>query len=154
MSIQATATTSTFPSVWSVGKVIKAVFTSGNRSDVNNCHPVTILPVLSKLLKKAVYFQLNKFPTEQNLLTTKQFGFRPKLSTGTALAQFTDMVLDNMDKGCLTGAAFLDITKAFDTVSHDILICKLVGMGVSHTFVNWFKSNLSNHMQVTVVNES
>ena len=131
--------TSTFPSVWSVGKV-KAVFKSGNRSDVNNYRPITILPVVSKLLEKAVYCQLNKFLTEQNLLTTKQFGFRPKLSTGTALAQFTDTVLDNMDKGCLTGAAFLDITKAFDTVSHDILICKLVGMGVSHTSVNWFSS--------------
>ena len=137
--------TSTFPSVWSVGKV-KAVFKSGNRSDVNNYRPITILPVVSKLLEKAVYCQLNKFLTEQNLLTTKQFGFRPKLSTGTALAQFTDTVLDNMDKGCLTGAAFLDITKAFDTVSHDILICKLVGMGVSHTSVNWFKFYLSNRM--------
>ena len=130
------------------------MFKSGNRSDVNNYRPITILPVFSKLLEKAVYCQLNKFFTEQNLLTTKQFGFRPKLSTGAALAQFTDTVLDNMDKGCLTGAAFLDITKAFDTVSHDILICKLVGVGVSHTSVNWFKSYLSNRMQVTVVNES
>ena len=59
-----------------------------------------------------------------------------------------------MDKGCLTGAASLDITKAFDTVSCDILICKLVGMGVSHTPVNWFKSYLSSRTQVTVVNES
>ena len=49
-------TTSTFPSVWSVGKV-KAVFKSGNRSDVNNYRPITILPVVSKLLEKAVYCQ-------------------------------------------------------------------------------------------------
>ena len=125
------------------------MFRSGNRSDVNNYRPITILPVVSKLLEKAVYCQLNKFLTEQNLLTTKQFGFRPKLSTGTSLAQLTDMVLDNMDKGCLTGAAFLDIKKTFDTVSHDILICKLVGMamGVSHTSVNSFKSYLSNRIK-------
>ena len=96
-------------------------FKSGNHSDVNNYRPITILPVVSKLLEKAVYFQLNKFLAEQNLLTTKQFGFRPKLSTGTALAQFTDTLLDNMDTGCLTGAAFLDITKAFDTISDKIL---------------------------------
>ena len=76
-------TTSTFPSVWSVGKV-KAVFQSGYCSDVNNYRPITI-PVVSKLLEKAVYCQLNKFLTGQNLLATKQFGFRPKLSTGTAL---------------------------------------------------------------------
>ena len=86
--------TSWGPIRYSRVKEVKAVLKSGNCSDVNNYRPVTILPVVSKLLEKALYCQLNKFVTEQNLLTTKQFGFIPKLSTGTALAQWLTWIRD------------------------------------------------------------
>ena len=67
---------------------------------------------------------------------------------------FTDKTLSAMDKGQLTGAVFIDLTKAFDTVNHSILLCKLCSLGVLNASpaYNWFESYLSNRCQVTVCN--
>jgi len=62
-----------------------------------------------------------KFSYESNTLTPKQFGFRPKLSTEVALAHFTDSILEKLGKGMLAGAVILDLSKAFNTVNHDLL---------------------------------
>ena len=84
---------SVFPAIWKQGKVT-ALFKSGDKSDCNNYRPITVLPTVSKILERAVHQQLYGYLTESNLLTTKQFGFRPKLSTEVALAHFTDRVLE------------------------------------------------------------
>ncbi|CAB4023985.1 Hypothetical predicted protein, partial [Paramuricea clavata] len=79
----------------------------------------------------------------------KQFGFRPKYSTTTALSNFADEVLLNMEQGNLCGAVFLDLAKAFDTVDHCILLSKLSAIGVSPSSIKWFESYLSNRKQRT-----
>ena len=85
-------------------------------------------------------------------MTPKQFGFRPKHSTATALTYFTDNILDNPDKGSIAGAVFLDLSKAFDTVSHDRLTQKLGTIAdFSQPTINWFSSYLSNRFQVTSI---
>ena len=95
----------TFPSLWKFGKV-SALFKKGDRCDANNYRPITVLPTVNKILEKAVRIQLYAFLTDNGIITCKQFGFRPKLSTGTALAHFTDNILQNMDAGRFTGAVF------------------------------------------------
>ena len=97
-----------------MGKVT-ALFKSGSRLDANNYRPITVLPTLSKILEKAVHSQVYGFLKTNELLSPNQFVFREKLSTAVALARFTDTILDNMDDGQLTGVAFLDLSKAFDT---------------------------------------
>ena len=99
---------STFPSILKCGKVT-ALFKGGDRTDWNNYRPITVLPTISKILKRAVHQQLYEFLSESELLTPNQFGFRPKLSTVTALAHFTDNILQSLDKGGFTGAVFLDL---------------------------------------------
>ena len=101
--------TRTFPSLWKFGKVA-ALFKKGDRCDANNYRPITVLPTISKILEKAVHTQLYAYLKNNGILTSKQFGFRPKLSTGTALAHFTDNILQNMDAGSFTGAVFLDLS--------------------------------------------
>ena len=74
-----------------------------------------MLPTISKILEKVVHTQRHAYLKNNGILTSKQFGLRPKLSTGTALAHFTDNILQNMDARSFTGAVFLDLSKAFDT---------------------------------------
>ena len=78
-------------------------------------------------------------------------GFRPKLSTVTALAHFTDNILRSLDKGGFTGTAFLDLSKAFDTVDCVLLVKKLETIGASSQVVKWFTSYLENRYQVASV---
>ena len=119
--------TCTFPSLWKFGKV-SALFKKGDRCDSNNYRPITVPPALSKILEKAVHNQLYFFLSDKKIITSKQFGFRPKLS---ALTHFTDNIFLHMDSGRLTGAVFLDLSKAFDTVDHNLLLHKLKSVGLS-----------------------
>ena len=128
--------TRTFPSLWKFGKVA-ALFKKGDRCDANNYRPITVLPTISKILEKAVHTQLYAYLKNNGILTSKQFGFRPKLSTGTALSHFTDNILQNMDAGSFTGAVFLDLSKAFDTVDHPLLLQKLTNIGLTTSTTQW-----------------
>ena len=103
-----------------------------------------MLPTLSKILEKAVHNQLYYFLNDNKIITSKQFGFRPKLST----------ILLNMDSGRLTGAVFLDLSKAFDTVDHNLLLHKLESVGLLDDAVNWFQSYLTNRKQRTSVGDT
>jgi hypothetical protein len=76
--------TCVFPAVWKCGKVT-ALFKSGDRCNANNYRPITILPTASKILERAVHSQVYSYLLHENILTPKQFGFRPKLSTAIAL---------------------------------------------------------------------
>ena len=142
-----------FPSTWKLAK-ISPLFKKGSKQDPSNYRPISVLPTISKLLEKAVHIQLYSYLCDNNLLSQKQFGFRLNSSTVTASAMFTDKILSAMDKGELTGAVFIDLTKAFDTVNHSILLSKLCSLGVPNASpaYNWFESYLSNRCQVTVCN--
>ena len=93
--------------------------------------------------------QLYQYLITNNLLSNKQFGFRKGFSTTTALTSFADEVLLNMEQGKLCGAVFIDLTKAFDTVDHQIMLCKLSEIGLSETALHWFRSYLTGRQQRT-----
>jgi retron-type reverse transcriptase len=86
---------------------------------------------------------------DNNLISPRQFGFRLKSSTVTACAMFTDDIIRSMDNGKVTGAVFLDLTKAFETVNHDILLQKLRAVCADDNACIWFSSFLSKRSQVT-----
>ena len=140
--------TGTFPSIWKKARVVP-LHKEGDKQDQSSYRPISILPRLSKILERAVHTQFYGYLTKNNLVSPKQFGFRPKLSTATASAQFTDQPLLGMDNGTITGVVFLDLVKAFDTVNHSILSRKLSNFGVDETVQNWFDSFLFNRSQVT-----
>jgi retron-type reverse transcriptase len=129
-----------------------ALFKSGEKSNCNNYRPISILPTVRKIIERSVHFQFYDYLQENKLLSIRQFGFRRNRSTSSALLQFTDELLMNMDRGKVSGVIYLDLKKAFDTINHAILLQKLKWIGVDSKSLQWFQSYLSHHTQKTVVN--
>ena len=141
------------PDEWKCAKVTP-VFKKGKRSEMDNYRPISVLPVASKLLERAVHRQLYQFLSKHQILSPFQCGFRKNHSTESAAISFTDSIRRGMDQGLLTGTVFIDLRKAFDTVDHDIIVSKLKAAGISGTELHWFKDYLSNRtQQVSAENE-
>ena len=106
-----------------------------------------------KVFEKNVHTQLYNFIDHNNILSTNQSGFRPIHSTQTCLVDVSDFLLDNMSSGLFTGAVFLDLKKAFDTVHHNVLINKLQSLGIYGLELGWFSSYLNDRYQVAKVGD-
>lgn len=139
-----------FPNTWKVAKVIP-LHKANDRDDPTNYRPISILPILSKVCERAVFNQLYNYFTTHQLLTKYQSGFRPLHSTLTALLDATNEWYTNMDEGLTNLVVALDLAKAFDTVSHQILIEKLHLYGVDGVSLDFFKSYLSDRKQCCIV---
>lgn len=141
-----------FQSISCTGKLgkVSALFKSGNQCNANNYGPITVLPMVTKILEKAVHSQVYTYlQFKHKILSAKQFGLRPKLSTEITLTYFTDTISECMDSEELTEGVSLDLSKAFDTIDHNILFSKLVvtGLSGSDEVVCWFKLYLFNRKQ-------
>ena len=133
--------TGIIPNDFKKGKVFP-IYKSGSKSDLDNYRPITVLSSVSKILEKCVSNQLTVYLEENNLLSDYQFGFRSKRSTEMAASLLIDEIKKNMDAGELTGAVFIDLSKAFDTLSHASIIDKLPSFGIHGTATEWFTDYL------------
>ena len=142
-----------FPTKWKRSKIIP-IHKSGNKKSANNYRPISILPSVSKILERLVQVQLTDYLKFNSILSEAQSGFRKNHSTITALLKVTDDWLSAIDHGLLTGAVFIDLRKAFDTVDPYILLNKLSNIGVSDSCLSWFRSYLIGRRICTVINSS
>ncbi len=104
--------------------MVVPLFKNGDRDCVNNYRPVSILPIVSKVLEKIVAEQLSYYLESNKLLSNCQHGFRCRLSTETALTTITDKIYDNMDNKKISLLTLCDLSKAFDSVNHKTLLYK------------------------------
>ena len=126
---------------------ITPIFKTGDKLEVKNYRPIAVLSHLMKILEKAVYTQVFDFVQARMILHEQQSGFRPRHSTNTALLDVRDYLLQNIEEGYLTGALYLDLKGAFDSVSHQILIYKLSMYGLSDNELNWFRDYFTDRQQ-------
>ena len=144
---------SCFPEKMKIAK-ITPLFKSGETDSVSNYRPISILPVFSKILERIMYNRVYTHISENLLLYEKQFGFQQNCSTDYAILQLTKEIYESLEKKEFTLGVFVDLSKAFDTVDHDILIKKLSYFGIKNKHLKWFKSYISNRQQYISYNNN
>ena len=133
--------TGIFPDKLNLAKVIP-LYKKDNTHLIENYRPISILPSISKVFEKSVYDQIYAYFTQHAYLSNSQYGFRKDHSTEYAILEIVDRIAYEVENGNVPIAIFLDLSKAFDTLNHDILLSKLQFYGIKGSSLNWFKSYL------------
>ena len=123
---------------WKIGKVTP-LQKAGNKNLVNNLRPITLLPLISKLIEKIVHNRIYNFCETNKLLDKRQGGFRPNHSTILTTSLFLNDIYTSMNDNKVTIAVFSDAMKAFDTVNHTILSKKIHEIGIRGNVGKWLK---------------
>lgn len=144
--INTSLTTGIVPDDWKFAAVVP-IHKGGDTDSPNNFRPISLLPVFSKILERVVNKRLVDYIESNNFLSPNQFGFRKKRSTEDAVKLLTDHIVQNLDDGSACVGVFLDIAKAFDTVSIPILLKRLENIGVRGIALDWFASYLTGRQQ-------
>lgn len=145
--------TGKFPDKWKESKVTP-IFKKGKKEYCSNYRPVSVLPILSKILEKHVFKYLYEYLQTHKLLTNSQFGFRKNQSCQTALVALTEKMYQAIYEGKYFGMVQLDLSKAFDLVNHSLLIQKLKLYRCDRSAVKWFNSYLDNRSQKVAIKQS
>lgn len=130
---------------------VKPLFKKGDRENPGNYRPVSILNSFSKIFEKVANNQISSFFETNFIFSSNQYGFRPDLNTNKAISHLLNHIARGLDESRSTAAVFCDLSKAFDCVSHDVLLDKLKFYNFSHKSLSWIKSYLSNRKQRTVL---
>ena len=129
ITINQSLMTGIFPKSLKIAK-ISPIYKKENPHIADNYRPISLLPVISKIFEKVVFIQVYDYFVENKLLYDSQYGFRKRHSTELAALEFIDKIATHLDQGKLPLAIFLDLSKAFDTIDHSILINKLEYYGI------------------------
>ena len=119
---------------------------------MSNYRPISLLPVLSKILERIMHTRLYSFLDKKDSFYSKQFGFRAKHSTDQAATVLVDEITDALNKNLKVASVFLDMSKAFDCVDYNILLQKLYRHGIRGVAYSWFKSYLFGRTQKVFYN--
>ena len=139
-----------FPSKLKCSRTVP-IFKTGDRLSCDNYRPIALQSSISKILEKMVAVKLVNHLDLNKLLYQHQYGFQRNKSTEQNLMQLVNYVSTALNDGKYCIGIFLDLKKAFDVVSHEILLKKLEKMGVSGTALLWFRNYLSGRAQKVVL---
>lgn len=134
------------PDSLKLAKVI-AIHKSKSKDEFTNYRPISLLPSVSKLLEKIVHKRLMFFFESYDLLYDNQYGFRPNRSTVDAVTKLLTDINSSLNNNNMSLSVFLDLSKAFDTIDHNILLNKLNFYGIRGIAYDWFRDYLTNRRQ-------
>jgi len=146
-------TTGIVPDDFKIAKVIP-IYKKDNPEIFGNYRPVSVLPCLSKILERIVYNRAYDFLSKNEILFKKQYGFRTNHSTYMAVLDFVNEVSKAIDDDMYTIGIFMDLSKAFDTIDHGILLHKLYHYGFRGVSNDWFSNYLHNRKQYVLYNSA
>ena len=135
-----------FPTSMKIAK-IKAIHKKEDYNDFSNYRPISILPALSKIFERSATNQLIDFLETNNIINSNQHAYRKAHNTATCLFEVTNYLYQILDEKKLAAVISLDLSKAFDSINHNLLLNKLSTMGLSENSILWVKSYLTNRQQ-------
>jgi len=141
-----------FPDKAKVARVIPVYKNKGDKQCYSNYRPISLLPTFSKIMEKLIYDKLFRFLVRYQILFKSQYGFRSGHNTTHASLDFLSTIEEAFENNEFAIGIFCDLSKAFDTLDHQILLNKLEHYGIRGQWLLWFESYLSNRSQFVELN--
>lgn len=140
-----------YPDALKISKSIPVFKNKGSRNDISNYRNICLQSQIAKVIDSAFNTRLNSFLESNKLLSVSQHGFRTNRSTSTAIADLSNFIYDCLNNKQISVALFFDLSRAFDTIDHVLLIEKLNRIGVRGMANKWVESYLSHRQQTVVI---
>lgn len=141
-----------FPDSLKIAKV-SPIYKSGSKMEPGNYRPISVLPTISKIFEKIIHDRLFNYLNSIQFLFKRQYGFRPKSNTSSATIDLITKLKNNIDSKNIALGVFIDLKKAFDTVSHPLLLNKLKQIGIKNKAYSIFESYLTNRHQIVKLSQ-
>lgn len=132
--------------------IVRPIYKKGNKLDPSNYRPISLITNFTKIFEKIIKKRLTAYLQKYKIISAKQYGFQAGISTQDAIVSLTEKIYNSLDQQMPSLAVFLDLAKAFDTVSISLLAESLEDLGIRGVNLKLFKSYLTDRIQYVSVN--